>query len=220
MQTDDHLTLRETHGNPEALLVKIKHIQKLAMYQANSEKPLSLRSILSIQPPFWYEEQSNQVFIRLSPLIPVRGRYLAVSYTWERSETAPAIIPQYCVVTPDNKHITLTQGLDHVIYRTMRISDQVDIQYICIDQLCVDQTDPQDVEMHLQCMHKVYDRCHYTLAPLSCCIDEPVKLRTLQEFLKLRSRRPPGPSLGCVLELFEYITQDRWFSRTWTYHER
>jgi hypothetical protein len=66
----------------------------------------------------------------------------------------------------------------------MLIASQVGIRYVWIDQLCVDQNDPSDVEKHLQCMQRVYAKSSYTLAPFSCCLGDPYMIRSLRSFLQ------------------------------------
>jgi hypothetical protein len=90
-----------------------------------------------------------------------------------------------------------------------------------MDQLCVNQTDSSDIERHLQCMQRVYAESSYTLAPLSCSLGDPYLNRSLQFFLQEPSSQYLSWStIKGTLATLEHIVQDRWFRRTWTYHER
>jgi hypothetical protein len=223
MQSDTTFKFEEIHGSPEAMLVSIENIQKLALLREGcTSHRLRFLSLLDPQPgcPI----QSGEVFLKLTPLGAILESYIAVSYTWDRLDSAPPSIPQYRIVNANNEVTNPPQGLNYVIHRSIRFASSKGIRLLWIDQLCVMQNDPEDIEMHLQCMHKVFEESDYTLVPLSCCISNTL-LRTFECFLHIAPDKQKAETevledVKTFLELFKFIVQDRWFKRAWTYQER
>lgn len=86
MQKDTHLTFREIHGSPEAVLTSIREIQEIALYRKQPDQSLSLRFLsLAAENLPDHQQQPEIIYLRLSPLIPIPGPYLTISYTWQRS---------------------------------------------------------------------------------------------------------------------------------------
>ncbi|KAG9192489.1 hypothetical protein G6011_11223 [Alternaria panax] len=151
MQKDTHLTFREIHGGPEAMLASMREIQELALYRKQPDQLLSLRFLsLAVENLPDHQQRSDTVYLQLSPLIPIPGPYLTISYTWQHSRSMTNDIPQYVVLRPGAASVQVDSELNHVMYRTFRFAAHQGIHHFWIDQLCVDQTDPLDVEKHLQ----------------------------------------------------------------------
>jgi hypothetical protein len=222
MQLDTDLSFADIHGSPNTMLASIKEIQTVALFRETTNW-LTLRFLSRVEPQPKGAKQSGKIYLNLSPLGPVPPKYVAVSYTWQRSDTPSKSIPQYCIITPNKRIILPFPELNFVIHRALRFVSDRDIHYFWIDRLCVDQDDPNDVEMHIQCMHTVYANSTYTFAPLSCRIDTTSMLHNLKGFLQDRSQhnvRDPRRWAKKVQGLLEFIVRDGWFTRTWTYQER
>jgi hypothetical protein len=220
MQKDTHLTFKEIHGSSEAMLASIKEIQELALYRKQPDQPLSLRFLsLAAEHLPNHQQRPDTIYLQLSPLIPIPGPYLTVSYTWKRSGSIADDIPQYVVLRPNAAPVQVASELNHVIYRTLRFAAHEGIHHFWLDQLCVDQTDPLDIEKHLQCMDRVYAESQCALAPLCILISNQPMLASLTS--NLHDLHTAGlATIECIVGTLEHLVQDAWFWRTWTYHER
>jgi hypothetical protein len=220
MQKDTHLTFREIHGSSEAVLTSIREIQEIALYRKPPDQSLSLRFLsLAAENLPDYQQQPEIIFLRLSPLIPIPGPYLTISYTWQRSGSTADKPPQYVVLRPDATSFQVAPELNRVIHRTLRFAAHQCIHYFWLDQLCVDQTDRSDVENHLQCMNRVYAESQCALAPLCIPILDQWMLAGLTSNLD-DLRTAELSAIECIVATLEHLVQDTWFWRTWTYHER
>jgi hypothetical protein len=202
------------------MLTSMREIQELALYRKQPDEPLSLRFLsLATEQPQDDEQGAGTVYLQLSPLIPIPGPYLTVSYTWQRSGLIPDDVPQYIVLKPAAIPVQVAPELNHVIYRTLRFAARQCIQYFWLDQLCVDQTDPLDIEKHLQCMDRVYAESQCTLAPLCMLIWNQSILESLASHPQ-DLRMAELSMIERTLASLEQLVEDTWFWRTWTYHER
>lgn len=102
---------------------------------------------------------------------------------------------------------------------------------IWIDQECIDQTDAEDIEYHLQVMEAIYRRATSTVAVLSKVINTPAALADLEVLLFAVGVDPSNfdPMLSIaqnpeqirsMVAILQFLAEDPWFSRTWTFHER
>jgi hypothetical protein len=159
--------------------------------------------------------------------------YVAVSYTWKQPPSLEAelgvCLPEYILWTSETEWRRL-RCPPLVLHRALRFAYQRQhVPLIWIDQECIDQQDPADLELHLQRMHEIYGWSTYTVAVLS----RPVATVDLLDKMVCIAPRvsqgdytsggylgehPENPQI--VLDLLEFLLQDVWFTRTWTLQER
>lgn len=248
MEYDTTKTFREIHGTVDSLKASISEIERLALDRTKRNyKPINLRFLTPLNPqPIGPE---NVIHIRLTPLSEhsTASKYVAVSYTWTQPEnlsnTFKDTIPDYLIWTsepiprpPRCPPLVLHRAL-------MFARETLNLPLIWIDQECIIQEDPTDVENHLQVMHEVYERSTSTAAVLSTMIDQIRLLDGLKPFAKQPSEEqnllPSSVSAyrktsfytklftkerkhyrkDCVDALL-YLSQDLWFTRTWTFQEK
>jgi len=208
------------------MLASIDKIQKLALLREGSNWH-HLRFLSQIHHQPLRARLANEVFLQLTPLGQVKEPYIAVSYTWDRNDLdfIPASTPQYRIIMPDKRTVSPSKGLNYVAHRSLQFASSRGISCFWIDQLCIQQDDPEDVERHLQCMQKVFAESVYTFAPLSFCFATASALDSFEFFLQCRFQSLNGEkaileSAEKALKLFKLIVEDRWFQRAWTYQER
>jgi hypothetical protein len=99
--------------------------------------------------------------------------------------------------------------------------------YIWIDQECIHQDDHEDVEWHLQVMHRIYKNSKVTIVILSVApisISIAWDLRTLLKIGDTTSlsqvyrQKYQDSDLPKWLE--SSVLSDAWFCRTWTFQEK
>jgi hypothetical protein len=89
------------------------------------------------------------------------------------------------------------------------------------DQECIDQDDPTDVERHLGIMHHVYRQSWTTIAMLGQVTPAYDKslLSDFAQFFDGDKYARLDRVLGAT-EFAKHIISDRWFTRSWTFHEK
>lgn len=113
----------------------------------------------------------------------------------------------------------------------MRYAQANECSYVWIDQECILQDDPLDVERHLQIMHRVYRESYRTVAILSCTIsgslmsdirivlqEDPADFA--KEYYSVKAAVKNNHRLYRVQTALERIASDRWFTRAWTFQEK
>lgn len=235
MQRDTHLCFKEIHDSGEALLASVAEIEALALVPANDdqETSFSLRLLSPVEP--WTAEKFNGRLELTEPKVICDGdsspKYIAVSYTWAHSQRLEGYepLPEYSI-RDTLKHDTSSRPPRchiMVLHRAIQFARARNCHYIWIDQECINQENPENIEGHLQVMHRIFERSHAAVAIISQSISDISVLRALQfvqprKFVK-RQRFVKTPKHTDILLLFghfEVLLEDRWFKRTWTFQER
>jgi hypothetical protein len=209
MQYDTSLTFREIHGSAEAFAESVKEIQELALLKTTKDGQINLRFLkirLEDDPVVDIELTSSDDY---TPGID----YISVSYTWDQSQ-APAPtrrLPDYRVW---DRTISSKSGPRPlkcpvtVFHRALQFAQAHKCERIWIDQECVIQDDPLDIERHLQVMDRIYKESRWTVAVLACSAPDAF----LVEF-----QRAEHHEYFYLRGAVEHLIQDRYFTRTWTF---
>lgn len=186
MDWDTKSTFEEIHDNPQEMLASVDKIQKLALLRESCTWH-HLRFLSRSHPQPLRAKLSREIFLQLTPLSQVKQPYVAVSYTWDRDEVdlIPKTIPQYRILTPDKGIVTPAEALNYVVH-PLQFASSKGINSFWIDQLCIQQDDPEDIERHLQCMQKVFAESVYTFSPLSFSYTTTAMLESFEFFLQCR----------------------------------
>jgi len=170
MQDDRALTFGQIHGNKEALLSAVKDIERIALIESYEIGPLRLRFL---EP---YPQGGSEFDYILTPARELRStdlksyNYVTVSYVWTHSQPLDGIeLPRYRVWDGADlkKPPRLLRCPEIVFHRVVQFTKAGKLERIWIDQECIDQDDPNDVEKHLQDMHRIYRFSRMTVAVLS-----------------------------------------------------
>jgi hypothetical protein len=253
MDHDTSNTFREIHGSAEALKSVLGQLEAMSIERTDDARynPVPLRFLTLMRPH--PADDGETVHLRLTPLSEETSEsvdYYAASYTWSQPEeigqvlnppkyvihTEAGIRPPWCPLAVLHRAWTFAQE----DYRVRREYFEVymdnnngvldrDSAYLWIDQECIIQDDPHDVENHLQVMNKVYEHAHTTVAVLSQVIPSGHLLNHVwkapggtgrDSIWYLPRDDPLLEKLTDCRALLENITRDRWFTRTWTLHEK
>ncbi|KAF1978211.1 hypothetical protein BU23DRAFT_654685 [Bimuria novae-zelandiae CBS 107.79] len=206
MRKDTALTFGDIHGSVEALLESVEEIEKLALVEVE-EKPLRTR-FLKIP----HEQPENDIFtLELIDLIEPGSdlEWVSVSYCWAQPEPQECQrIPEYQILYGgSNKQSRYPKYPIMVLHRAIRFAQSRNCQYVWIDQECINQSEPSDIEHHLQIMHRIYAESRWTVGVLSCEIPTQRLLDSLLDIVSLKpglSRDGKGPEMRVI----QYVRGD------------
>ena len=191
--------------------------------KSKGKKDIFNRMFSAADPGYRGEPDSDGVVhLRLTSPgeVDMEYKYIAVSYTWQQSEELEEMltnahkVPKYALWTAKDVSRPL-RCPPLVLHRALLFARaRSDKPLIWIDQECIDQEDPYDVDAHLQIMHEIYRRSTFTVAVLSTTMMELDLLSYAQHGMMItRDRRQ-------FERLLRLLSSDTWFSRTWTFQER
>ncbi|KAH8193824.1 hypothetical protein TruAng_012007 [Truncatella angustata] len=160
---------------------------------------------------------------------PAETAYVAVSYCWNSFDVdTNRSGPLYYIRTTDG--IRRNRAPASVLDRSICHALNRGIYFIWIDQECIDQDDPQDLQEGVQCMDKVYGLSNNPIGLLSVRLVDDETLEIFQQLLThfemhfsqliatwadaLEPR-----TVTNMVALLRDIASDRWFTRCWTYQE-
>jgi len=210
MQDDRALTFGQIHGHKEALLSAVEDIERIALVESYEVGPLCLRFL---EP---YPQGGSEFDYILTPAREIQltdlwsYKYTAVSYVWAHSQPIDETeAPTYriwdgaALCKPPRQLRCPTI----VFHRVVEFSQTRQLARIWIDQECIDQDDPIDVEKHLQVMHRIYGFSCVTAVVLSTIMPEA---KGLQSYF--RSVEDSSKTADAMLRS---LTGDPWFTRSW-----
>jgi len=210
MQDDRALTFRQIHGNKESLLSAVEDVERIALVESYELGPLCLR-FLEPHP----QSQSEFDYV-LTPAREIRIAdsnsydYITVSYVWNHPQPIERIkIPIYRVWdgTDLEQPPRLLKCPGIVFHRAVQFTKEEKLERIWIDQECIDQNDSNDVEKHLQDMHRIYRFSRITVAVLSTVSNR---------WMHLPSRFDSVETLSQTAgEMLQAMVDDTWFTRSW-----
>lgn len=174
---------------------------------------------------------------------PGEKRYIAVSYCWESFNSPDNVDGRSSLLSPTilveqrGKPPRAPRCPAKVLTRAIAFAVSKGVSLIWIDQECVNQKDPADVESHLQYNHIIFNQAEFTIGLLSFQLSESQvnNLMSLELFhlignpkcINLKARWLAGFGLKSILgnirlitRLLRCIGRDRWFTRTWVFQER
>ncbi|RYP43967.1 hypothetical protein DL768_009521 [Monosporascus sp. mg162] len=231
MQRDTDLAFRDIHETLDAMLVNIKDINSHVIESSGiTGKALDLRFLT-------YSDAASDLVLHLAERGAHIGEtnYVAVSYTWQKFDpvTNAEAVSRYMISTSDGS-IRKARSQDAVLHRAVQFAKANDAPFIWIDNDCIDQADPVDVEQHLHIVHEIFYQSRHAIGLLSFHIvheSQVDSIRYIHEGTCLEElSRLPEDGLPKALDiarkmmrglrLFATISADKWFSRTWTFMER
>lgn len=170
---------------------------------------------------------------------PKESKYVAVPYCWdsfkepESDTNNRSFRPSPTVKVEENGAPRDPKCPADVLIRAISFAIVHDVSLIWIYQECVDQTDPIDVENHLQCNHVIFCQAKFKVGLLSFKITDQKQVHGLIH-IRLAHALSNGHSnvlsswgvdgiladVRYVTRLLRAISRDRWFTRTWVFQER
>jgi len=245
MQRDDHLPLNEIYSTPEALHEEVERILDLALYKVPEKTPIKLRFITPVSVERWLADDRYNDYRLTTPEEHADSMaYITVSYCWKHTQSTEILppLPHYDISDWSKTGEPTPIGCPKsVFHRAMLFARSRKCAFIWIDQECIDQTNMADIQAHLKIMHRVYQESEWTVAPLSHPITDHRSLEQLITYLYhdcnfnmdvTKEESSEGSPVGegdvsmfrkhvqATTELLMSITQDAWFSRTWTFQEK
>ena len=175
---------------------------------------------------------------------PGEKRYIAVSYCWESftslnwsvngrsSQLSPTVLVKQRGQDPRNPRCP-----SRVLLRAIAFGISYGVSLIWIDQECVDQEDPTDVQNHLQCNHVIFNQAEFKIGLLNFQLSK-TQVNSLLSLEVLHALGNPeftgfwkdslggfGPrgilrEVQSTTRLLRSISRDRWFTRAWIFQER
>ncbi|OAG03238.1 uncharacterized protein CC84DRAFT_963665 [Paraphaeosphaeria sporulosa] len=226
MQRDTDLTFGEIHGSHDSFVQNIEQIIDTALVKSEEEAPIRLRFLTRPESARVGPENTDPACYQLTSPHEhkPRMRYISVSYCWNHNQSSEGLtLPDYHIQVEPGSQRRPISCPPLVFHRSMRFARWQRCSYVWIDQECIMQTDPTDVERHLKVMHRVYGQSRWTVAVLATPISDEYNLEAL-----LKVTRTPGSPNGrdfeiatvVALNLLHTISKDRWFSRTWAFQEK
>jgi hypothetical protein len=202
----------------DVFLSAIEGIEGVALTERFDDAPLRLRLLTPCR-----SGSSNQDFT-ITPIDVFRGNeaYVAVSYAWAHEQSTQSLdIPAYRIwdSTQPSGQSRLPRCPPVVFHRAVRYAQAKRIPYIWIDQECIHQKDNADRERHLQLMHRIYRASAVTIAVLSTHMPNATVFQDFVEWAVVNEeaqREPRGLPQGTLVDWLLAMTNDKWFTRTWT----
>jgi hypothetical protein len=168
---------------------------------------------------------------------PGELNYVAVSYCWESfrslnsnaNDNPPR--PSPTVLVKQQGGLREPRCPANVLIRAIMFAISSNVSLIWIDQECINQTDPIDVQNHLQCNHVIFDQAKFKVGlptfeltnqrQLDCLIGIQLAHRTTESYiLRDWGVRRILNEIQYLTRLLRAISRDRWFTRTWVFQER
>jgi hypothetical protein len=228
MQRDDHLPLGQIYGDKRTWLKSIDEIARLALVKSTDDEPLQLRFLTPVQPD-GQSTPKDYVYLQLTSAEEhTQGLvYTTVSYCWNHAqiEREEMQVPEYRIWDASDPCRAPRQIRcpKLVLHRALRFARGQDCRHLWIDQECIDQDDPTDIERHLQAMHRIYRESRWTAAILSRTIVSDEIWRTPYSWpqrLKDSGSDSCNSAAKEFVQSLDHISTDRWFTRTWTLQEK
>jgi hypothetical protein len=144
--------------------------------------------------------------------------YLAVSYCCSSSAMAKYDGLPYFV---RRKEIVGTPACPpDLLRRVINFARECGLDYLWIDQECIEQDDPDDKDVGIQAMDLVYQMAEQSVAVLEVQVHEQRHLHALGLLQDCNVEENLAPTdLQGLIEALEIILSDRWFERTWCLQE-
>ncbi|KAH6666742.1 heterokaryon incompatibility protein-domain-containing protein, partial [Halenospora varia] len=164
--------------------------------------------------------------ITLRENLASRANYACLSHCWGKSEgmlkTTRANIEDFKIGIPN-------QILPKTFQDTVKACQQLDIDFLWIDSLCIIQDSPEDWTREAASMGDIYENAYLTIAAtkaarssdgLYSVTEGPFLAHFDVEGAVHRSITPPLPHSGVVTAQSDLISSFPLFDRGWAYQER
>jgi len=232
----------ELYPTPEALHEALQKINDIALYEVSIDEPIQIRLITPVSTEQWLVDDNYNDYRLTNPEEYQDGlKYVTVSYCWKQTQSSLDLsaLPRYHITgRPGTSEPTPISCPELVFHRAMMFARSRRCPFVWIDQECIDQANPTDIQEHLKIMHHVYERSMWTVAPLSYTITDMSLAESLITYLwDDRIKYAPWrkgceaewdyrytsnfqPYLRDSYELLDAIGNDKWFTRTWAFQEK
>lgn len=157
---DEFMTFRQLHGTKEAWLASSEYILEKALSRADDEAALKLRFLTPISDQT--DESADFFDLLLTPLeeVPRGTRFMTLSYCWAQPAVSEELLrttPQYRIWESHDRSgsFRVPRCPRHVLHRAFCAAHHLECPFFWIDQDCIDQSDPADIQRHLEIMHRV-----------------------------------------------------------------
>jgi hypothetical protein len=164
--------------------------------------------------------------LRLTSLgeVPACPHYLAVSYRWPQDK--PSEEECYEIVLPSNQR-RKSNVPAWLLDRVIAYAASQGFKLIWIDQECVDQEDPVQVDQSVKAYHAVYRQSQQVIAVLTAGITEQAHLDAFKFAEKYHAERTQTGTmtgvaeseLRSIMQVSALISENEWFCRIWTLSE-
>jgi hypothetical protein len=151
--------------------------------------------------------------------------YVAVSYTCEPSTNEDTTVGGYYVESRQTKVLIPSEVRNGVL-------DYCNRELFWLDQECINQKRPKEMEAAIQSMDQVYSFSNFPVALLSVRIESEKHMGLLTELLHRKFVRDKQKTASTefelrisprkaweALELLKLLTSDPWWTRAWTFQE-
>ena len=174
MQWNNTAPVGERYPNPEALHEDLEKIYDLALYEVSYSEPLKLRFIMPMSFDEWLvDDRYNNYRLTTTEEHQKDMEYITVSYCWKQAQSlndSPPL-PRYQIFGLSKTNgSTPISCPELVFHRAMLFARSRRCPFVWIDQECIDQANPTDIQEHLKVMHRVYEESTWTVAPLGTTI--------------------------------------------------
>jgi hypothetical protein len=177
-----------------------------------------------------HEPMSQTILGRRQINVFQSTNYVAVSYTWARSQNEDSNEEGYIVESRTGGNSKTSKVRDCVFDRVIKYLDYVSLGLFWIDQESINQEDEEKKRAALEVMDLVYSLSKHSVALLSTTInsieDLDLFIQIMRGELVKNQARPfeitPGVSqekAWKAVQLLNTIVSDLWWTRAWTFQE-
>ncbi|KAL8989244.1 MAG: hypothetical protein Q9177_001827 [Variospora cf. flavescens] len=154
--------------------------------------------------------------------VPGCVNYVAISYCWKAPENARILrdIPIYSLRSGTRERANRARW--QILHRAFRYAASYYCGLIWIDQECIDQDDREDKETGIQSMDLVYKRAAFPVGLLNFRIRTQQEMDTMALIVSIAKGYRISPTevqIDGIIHIFEALTADAWFSRSWILQE-
>jgi hypothetical protein len=169
-------------------------------------------------PSISLSKDERQLMVTDSADLAECTHYLAVSYCCSSSAMAEYHGPPYSV---RRKGVVGDPACpSDLLRRVINFARECGLDYLWIDQECIEQDDPDDKDVGIQAMDLVYQMAEESVAVLEVQINEQRHLEALGLLQVCDGEEDLAPTdLQDLIEALEIILSDHWFERTWCLQE-
>lgn len=142
--------------------------------------------------------------------------YVAVSYVWNswpREDDVDEYQVVSAIVTRASRAASKLIGwaVDYAAYWSM--------PFIWIDQECIEQSESEEKQAHINDMDRIFRCAAKVIAPLTTSINRPIQLRVADDLLGWYYGIEKRPHIDLIRALGSRLLSDDWFTRAWILQE-
>lgn len=157
---------------------------------------------------------------------PSNAQFVALSYRWDGTDKDPSKEERHTTLTGETWRLLTTEGgvklacLPKTVMDAVEVCRALDLKFLWVDSLCINQDDEEDLEDQIQHMDAIYSRATITI--VEATDSEPSKgLECLHSRSPKQSAvRIDGIRFIVAEPALDWIlSRSKWFTRGWTYQE-